>query len=75
MHGRYVTDILKVCMKKFIAEKFVAKFYRVLICTLRGVYCKSCLQPIACWSRFFMSYFLSYCKLFICKLKQIDYLV
>ena len=23
MHGRYVTDIVKVYMKKFIAEKFV----------------------------------------------------
>ena len=22
MHGRYVTDILKMCMKKFNAEKF-----------------------------------------------------
>ena len=26
MHGRYVTDILKVYMNKFIAEKFVQIF-------------------------------------------------
>ena len=23
MHGRYVTDILKMCMKKFNAEKII----------------------------------------------------
>ena len=26
MHGRYVTDILKMCMKKFNAEIFFDKF-------------------------------------------------
>ena len=37
MHGRYVTDKLKMCMKKFNAEIiFVLQIYRVLICTLRG---------------------------------------
>ena len=34
MGGRYVTDILKMCMKKFKAEKII--FDRVLICTLQG---------------------------------------
>ena len=37
-------------MKKFNAEKCCCflQFYRVLICTLRWVYCKPCLQPISC---------------------------
>ena len=36
MHGRYVTDILKMCMKKFNAEKIFFDKYRVLIRTLHG---------------------------------------
>ena len=35
--GRHVTDILKMCMKKFKAENIIFDKYRVLICTLRGV--------------------------------------
>ena len=34
MHGRYVTDILKMCMKNFNAEK--RQIYKVFICTLPG---------------------------------------
>ena len=37
MHGRYVTDILKMCMKKSNKEKkCFGQIYRVLICILRG---------------------------------------
>ena len=36
MHGKYVTDILKICMKKFNAEKIIFEIHRVLICILRG---------------------------------------
>ena len=36
MYGRYVTDILKMCMKKFIAIFFLGQINRVLVCTLRG---------------------------------------
>ena len=67
MHGRYVTDILKTYMNKFIAEKCVEKLQGFDL-HIAMVYCKPCLQPISCWSRFFMSYFIFYCKFFICQL-------
>ena len=69
MHGRYVTDILKVYMKKFIAEKFVQIFtgFRFAHCGEFTVH-----VSLAC-SKFlvglgFSCHFISYCKLFICKL-------
>ena len=40
MHGRYATDILKMCMKKFNTEKIFFTNLQGLICTLRGLYCK-----------------------------------
>ena len=35
MHGRYVTDILKMCMKKFNGEKIIFDKF-TMICSLRG---------------------------------------
>ena len=58
MHGRYVTDILKMCMKKFNAEKII--FTNLLgfdlYMYIAGVYCKPCLQPISCFVCFTGTY-------------------
>ena len=49
MHGRYVTDILKMCMKKFNPEKIIFNKFTGFDLHLAGVYCKPCLQPISCF--------------------------
>ena len=46
MHVRYVTDILKMCMKKFNAYFFIN--LQGFVLHIVGVYCKHCLQPISC---------------------------
>ena len=51
MHGRYDTDILKMCMKKFNAEKIFLTNLQGFDLHLRGVY-------LAC-SQFLVSPFLS----------------
>ena len=46
MHGRYVTDVLKICMKKFNGEKYFLTKKTSFDLHIAGVYCKPCLQPI-----------------------------
>ena len=48
MHGMYVTDILKMCMKKFNVEKIFFDKFTGFDLHIAGVYCKPCLQPISC---------------------------
>ena len=50
MHGRYVTGILKMCMKKFIAENVILTNLQDFHLHIAGVYCKPCLQPISCFA-------------------------
>ena len=47
MHGRYVTDILKMCMKKFNADFFGTNLQGFDL-HIAGVYCKHCFEPISC---------------------------
>ena len=59
----YVTDILKMCMKKFNAEKyFFTNLQGFNLHIAWGVYCKPCLQPISClnctWMTILVCYFL-----------------
>ena len=49
MYGRYVTDILKMCMKKFNAEKVIVTNLHGFNLHIAGVYCKPCLQPFSCF--------------------------
>ena len=48
MHGRYVTDILKICMNNLNAEKIILTNLQGFLLHMWGVYCKPCLQPISC---------------------------
>ena len=52
MHGRYDTDILNMCMKKFNAEKIILTNVQRFDLHTTGVFCKPCLQPISCHNRY-----------------------
>ena len=60
MHDRYVTDILKMCMQKFNAEKIILTNLQDFDLHFEGVYCMPCLQPISCFSYLFINSVLSY---------------
>ena len=62
MHGRYGTDILKMCMKKFNAEIFfLTNLQGFVLHIAGGVYCKLCLQPISCFDQILISYTFQHC--------------
>ena len=48
MHGRYFTDILKMCVKKLNAEKIILANLEGFDLRIGGIYCKPCLQPVSC---------------------------
>ena len=61
-------DILKMCMKKFTAEKKIIDKFIGFDMHIAGVYCKPCLQPISCL--FLLSAYLLEIKCFICEKSQ-----
>ena len=53
MHGRYVTDILKMCMKKLNAEKIIVwTNLQGFDLHIAGCILKPSLQPISCCHSF-----------------------
>ena len=51
MQGRYVTDILMMCMRKFDNEKYFLTNLQGFDLHIAGVYCKPYLQSISCLVR------------------------
>ena len=60
VHDRYVTYILKMCMKKFNAEKNLKNLQGFDMHIIARVYCKPCLQPISCSFYCFLQNFLGH---------------
>ena len=44
MHGKYVTDLLKMCMMKLNAERIIFDNFTGFDLHIAGVYCKNCCQ-------------------------------